>query len=86
MPKNTRIPGIRDASNKEQYTALLFLYYFQSLLEGSPPSKSWTREELLVLLNTIKGDDDVFDQRVVAGFDAMERLAEEIVDGHTEDS
>ena len=86
MPKDTRIPGVRDASNKEQFTALLFLFYLQSLIEGCPPSKSWTREELLVLLNTIKGDDDVFDQRVVAGFDEMERLAEEIVDAQAEDS
>ena len=72
--KDTHITPIRHAPFKEQYTCLIFLYYLRALFEESDRA-IFTREDILMLLQLCKEDDDVFDQRVVAVLDAAETAA-----------
>lgn len=73
--KDTHIIPIRNAPFREQYTCLMLLYYLRSLFEASE-KETFTRENILMVLQLCKEDDDVFDQRVVAVFDAAEAAAE----------
>jgi len=61
----------RDMTPNEQAVALATLRYVADLITVSP-KKTYTREELLVLLNLIENDRDLFDPAVVARMDEIE--------------
>jgi len=56
---------------REQAAALAVLRYASDLITASP-KKVYTREEVLVILNLIQNDQDLFDPAVVAEMDVIE--------------
>jgi len=56
---------------REQAAALAVLRYVSDLIT-TVPKKIYTREEVLVILNFIQNDQDLFDPAVVAEMDEIE--------------
>jgi hypothetical protein len=60
----------------DQFVGLAMLGYVEDLLTVSP-KESWSKDELLVLLNTIKSDEEMFAPEAMIAYDTLSAEVED---------
>lgn len=66
----------RPFDRHEQFAGLCVIGYLEALLTVSP-KQSFTRDELLILLNDVKTDPDLFALEVVIAYDQISNETED---------